>query len=343
LKKKVAVLGATGIIGQTLISLLQDHPWFTIDALIASEASAGGKYSEKCRWVLTKPMPDSVRNMEILRASANLDAHILFSALDSSVAGDIEIKFRDKGHVLVSNAMNHRMDSDVPLIIPEVNPDHLQMLKHSEKSGWIVTNPNCSAVILALALAPISTEYGIEQVFVTTMQSSSGAGYPGVPFLDLSNNVIPFIRGEEEKIEKEIVKILGTVENSMFIDNSCRVSVQTNRVAVSYGHMISVFLFTKSAPDVEGVKDLLRNFSGVSQARELPLAPERPIYVADNNYHPQPRLHVDQGNGMAITVGRVMKVYENGIRLVALGHNTIRGGAGAALLNAELLYSEGLI
>ena len=343
MKKKVAVLGATGIIGQTLISLLKDHPWFTIDALIASKSSAGGKYSEKCRWVLTKPMPDSVKDMEILEASADLDAHILFSALDSSVAGEIEINFRDKGHVLVSNAMNHRMDSDVPLIIPEVNSDHLQILKNGGKSGWLVTNPNCSAVVLALALAPISTEYGIEQVFVTTMQSSSGAGYPGVSFLDLNDNVIPFIAGEEEKIEKETLKILGSVENSIFLDNIFRVSVQTNRVAVSYGHMVSVFLFTKSIPDVEEVKDLLRNFSGVPQERELPLAPERPIYIEDNNYHPQPRLHVNRENGMAITVGRVMKIYENGIRFVALGHNTIRGGAGAALLNAELLHSEGLI
>ena len=342
-KKKVAVLGATGMIGQTLIRLLEGHPWFTIDALVASESSAGKKYSEKCRWVLKEPMPESVREMQILDTSADLDAHILFSALDSNVAEEIELDFKGKGHVIVSNASSHRMASDVPLVIPEVNPDHLQLVNNGGKGGWIVTNPNCSAVVIALALAPISGEYGIERMYLTTMQSSSGAGYPGTPFLDLNGNIIPFIKGEEPKIGAELKKILGTMENGSIDDNSFKVSVQTNRVAVSYGHMASIFLFTKSTPDVGRVKELLNNFSGLPQERKLPLAPKRPIYVEENEYHPQPRLHVDRENGMAITVGRIENVDENGIRLVALGHNTIRGGAGAALLNAELLHSEGLI
>ncbi|MCH7495155.1 MAG: aspartate-semialdehyde dehydrogenase [Candidatus Marinimicrobia bacterium] len=342
-KKKVAVLGATGIIGQTLIRLLEDHPWFTIDALVASESSAGKKYSEKCRWILKDPMPESVREMQILDTSADLDAHILFSGLDSNVAEEIELDFKGKGHVIVSNASSHRMASDVPLVIPEVNPDHLQLVNNGGKGGWIVTNPNCSAVVIALALAPISGEYGIERMYVTTMQSSSGAGYPGTPFLDLNGNVIPFIEGEEPKIGAELKKILGTMENGSIDDNPFKVSVQTNRVAVSYGHMASIFLFTRSAPDVENIKKILNNFSGLPQERKLPTAPEQPIYVEENEYHPQPRLHVDRENGMAITVGRIENLDENGIRLVALGHNTIRGGAGAALLNAELLHSEGLI
>lgn len=343
MKKKVAVLGATGIIGQTIINLLEDHPWFTIEALVASKSSAGGKYSEKCRWILSDPMPESVKDMEILDVDSALDTPILFSALDSSVADEIETAYRQKGHIIVSNSSNHRMDSDVPLIIPEVNPDHLQLINNDSNGGWEVTNPNCSAVVIALALAPISIEFGIEQVFVVTMQSSSGAGYPGVSFLDLSGNIIPFINGEEPKIEKEISKILGSFEDKKIVDYSCDVSVQTNRVPVTYGHMVSLFITTKTTPDVERIKDLLRTFSGIPQERNLPIAPKHPIYLGENSFRPQPRLDVDQENGMAITVGRVEKVNANAVRMVALGHNTIRGGAGSAILNAELLHSEGMI
>ena len=343
MKKGVTVLGATGIIGQTIIRLLEDHPWFTIEALVASKKSAGGKYSDKCRWVLTDPMPESVMDMEIVDVDAALDTSILFSALDSSVADEIEITYRQKGHIIVSNASNHRMDSDVPLIIPEVNPDHLQLINSDNNGGWEVTNPNCSAVVIALALAPISIEYGLEQVFAVTMQSSSGAGYPGVSFLDLNGNIIPFIDGEEPKIEKEISKILGVVNDEKIVEYECEVSVQTNRVPVSYGHMVSLFVTTKSAADVKRINDLLRNFSGIPQERSLPLAPKQPIHLGVNNYRPQPGLDVDSENGMAITVGRVEKVSENSFRMVALGHNTIRGGAGAAILNAELLHSEGMI
>ena len=343
MKKKVAVIGATGIIGQTIIKLLEDHPWFTIDALVASKSSVGGKYSEKCRWILSNPMPESVMDVEIVDVAAALDTPILFSALDSSVADEIETAYRQLGHIIVSNSSNHRMDSDVPLIIPEVNPDHLQLINNESNGGWEVTNPNCSAVVIALALAPISIEYGLEQVFAVTMQSSSGAGYPGVPFFDLNGNIIPFINGEEPKIEKEISKILGSFKDGKIVDYSCDVSVQTNRVPVLYGHMVSLFVTTKSAPDIERVKDMLKKFSGIPQERNLPLAPKHPIYLGENSYRPQPMLDVDRENGMAITVGRVEKVSENTVRMVALGHNTIRGGAGAAILNAELLHSEGMI
>ena len=343
MKKKVTVLGATGMIGQTIIKLLDDHPWFSIETLVASKSSAGGKYSEKCRWILSDPMPESVKDMVIVDVDTALDTHILFSALDSSVADEIEIDYRQKGHIIVSNASNHRMDSDVPLIIPEVNPDHLQLIDNENNGGWEITNPNCSAVVISLALAPIFIEYGIQQVFVVTMQSSSGAGYPGVPFFDLNGNVLPYIEGEEPKIEKEISKILGRIEDKRIVDHSCEVSVQTNRVAVLYGHMVSLFVTTKSAVDVERIKDLLSNFSGIPQERNLPIAPKHPIYLGENEYRPQPRLDVDRENGMAITVGRVKKVNENTFHMVALGHNTIRGGAGAAILNAELLHSEGMI
>jgi len=343
LKKKVAVIGATGIIGQTIVKLLEDHPWFTIEALVASQSSAGGKYSEKCRWILSDPMPESVMDMEIVDVAAALDIPILFSALDSSVADEIETAYRQRGHIIVSNSSSHRMDNDVPLIIPEVNPDHLQLISNESNGGWEVTNPNCSAVVIALALAPISIEYGLEQVFVVTMQSSSGAGYPGVPFFDLNGNIIPFINGEEPKIEKEISKIFGSIEDGKIVDYRCDVSVQTNRVPVLYGHLVSLFVTTKSAPDIERIKDLLKKFSGVPQERNLPLAPKHPIHLGENSYRPQPRLDVDRENGMAITVGRVEKVSENAFRMVALGHNTIRGGAGAAILNAELLHSEGMI
>ena len=343
MKKKVTVLGATGIIGQTIIKLLEDHPWFTIEALVASKSSSGGKYSEKCRWILSDPMPESVKDMEIVDVDTALDTPILFSALDSSVADEIEIDYRKKGHIIVSNASSHRMDSDVPLIIPEVNPDHLQLINKEKNGGWEITNPNCSAVVISLALAPIVIEYGIQQVFVMTMQSSSGAGYPGISFFDLNANILPYISGEEPKIEKEISKILGSIEDERIADYRCNVSVQTNRVAVLYGHMVSLFVTTKSALDVERIKNLLRNFSGIPQERNLPIAPKHPIYLGENNYRPQPRLDVDRENGMAITVGRVKKVNENTFRMVALGHNTIRGGAGAAILNAELLHSEGMI
>ena len=343
MKKKVTLLGATGMIGQTIIKLLEDHPWFSIETLVASKSSSGGKYSEKCRWILSDPMPENVKDMVIVDVDTALDTPILFSALDSSVADEIEIDYRQKGHIIVSNASNHRMDSDVPLIIPEVNPDHLQLINSENNGGWKITNPNCSAVVISLALAPIFIEYGIQQVFVVTMQSSSGAGYPGVPFFDLNGNVLPYIEGEEPKIEKEISKILGSFEDRRIVNHSCEVSVQTNRVAVLYGHMVSLFVTTKSAVDVERIKDLLSNFSGIPQERNLPIAPKHPIYLGENEYRPQPRLDVDRENGMAITVGRVKKVNENTLHMVALGHNTIRGGAGAAILNAELLHSEGMI
>ena len=343
MKKKVTLLGATGMIGQTIIKLLEDHPWFSIETLVASKSSSGGKYSEKCRWILSDPMPENVKDMVIVDVDTALDTPILFSALDSSVADEIEIDYRQKGHIIVSNASNHRMDSDVPLIIPEVNPDHLQLINSENNGGWEITNPNCSAVVISLALAPIFIEYGIQQVFVVTMQSSSGAGYPGVPFFDLNGNVLPYIEGEEPKIEKEISKILGRIEDKRIVNHSCEVSVQTNRVAVLYGHMVSLFVTTKSAVDVERIKDLLSNFSGIPQERNLPIAPKHPIYLGENEYRPQPRLDVDRENGMAITVGRIKKVNENTFHMVALGHNTIRGGAGAAILNAELLHSEGMI
>ena len=347
-KIPVGVLGATGAVGQTFIKLLANHPWFEVTAVAASERSAGKRYSDAAHW-LSGDMPERVAKLTVTACDpAVVDAPVVFSALDSDAAEEVEAAFARAGRLVLSNARNYRMDADVPLLIPEVNPDHLALIPIQRAArGWsgaIVTNSNCSTMVIALALAPLHQAFGIEQLFVTTLQALSGAGYPGVPSLDILGNIIPFIGGgEEEKIESEPLKILGTFENGAVTPARMRVSAQVNRVAVEHGHTacMSVKLASRATPDV--AMDALRSWKGAIAGLGLPSAPERAVIVTMEKDRPQPRRDVNAGNGMSVVVGRVRTDPMLDLRLVAMGHNTIRGAAGASILNAELMFARGLI
>jgi aspartate-semialdehyde dehydrogenase len=347
-KIPVGVLGATGAVGQTFIRLLADHPWFEVVAVAASERSAGKRYADAARW-LSGEMPEKVAKLTVTACDpAAVDAQVVFSALDSDAAQDVEPAFACAGRLVLSNARNYRMDADVPLLIPEVNPDHLALLPIQRKArGWngaIVTNSNCSTMVIALALAPLHQAFGVEQLFVTTLQALSGAGYPGVPSLDILGNIIPFIGGgEEEKIESEPLKILGTFENDAVTPARIRVSAQVNRVAVEHGHTacMSVKLASPATPEV--ATEALRSWSGAIAGLGLPSAPAQPVIVTMEHDRPQPRRDVNAGNGMSVVVGRVRSDPMLDLRLVAMGHNTIRGAAGASILNAELMFARGLL
>lgn len=341
----VAILGATGAVGQTFIRLLADHPWFEIAELAASERSAGKRYDEAARW-LEGTMPPATAKMTVLPVDpARITAPIVFSALDSSVAGDVERAFAVAGRFVLSNAKNFRMDADVPLVIPEVNADHLQLIERQRaERGWsgaIVTNANCAATVAAVALAPLHERFGIDTVFITTMQAVSGAGYPGVASLDILGNVIPYIADEEPKLEREMLKLLGRYENGEVHNADIRVSAQTNRVAVEHGHTVCMTASFKERPTAEQALDALRAWRGAESTWALPSRPEYPLLVTDAPDRPQPRRDVGTGGGMTVTVGRVREDSVLHIRLVALGHNTIRGAAGGSVLNAELLAATG--
>ena len=337
-KTPVAILGATGAVGQKFVTLLADHPWFEVAALAASERSAGKAYGDAVRWLDPTPLPRHIADMPVLACEPGIPGAIAFSALDASVAGPIETAFAAAGRAVVTNTRTHRLDADVPLLIPEINPDSLALIVGQRKQrrwkGFIVANPNCSTVVLAMALAPLHRAFGVERVFVATMQATSGAGYPGVPSLDILGNVIPGILGEEEKMERETQKILGA---------SIVISAHTNRVAVVDGHTesISVGLTKKATP--EQASEAIAAFRAPPDVEALPTAPCPPIVVHQAADRPQPRLDVGLGRGMQISVGRVRACPILDIRLTALGHNTIRGAAGAAVLNAELLVSRGLV
>jgi aspartate-semialdehyde dehydrogenase len=345
---RVGILGATGAVGQTFIRLLADHPWFEVVAVAASERSAGKRYRDAAHW-LTGEMPESIAKLTVTTCEPSaVDAQVVFSALDSDAAEEVEAAFARAGRLVLSNARNYRMDADVPLLIPEVNPDHLGLLPIQRKArGWtgaIVTNSNCSTMVIALALAPLHQVFGVEQVFVTTLQALSGAGYPGVPSLDILGNIIPFIGGgEEEKIESEPLKILGVFEKGAVTQAPMHVSAQVNRVAVEHGHTacMSVKLATRVTP--EAAMDALRTWTGAIADLELPSAPKQPVIVTMERDRPQPRRDVNAGNGMSVVVGRVRSDPILDLRLVAMGHNTIRGAAGASILNAELMFARGLI
>jgi aspartate-semialdehyde dehydrogenase len=345
---RVGILGATGAVGQTFIRLLADHPWFEVVAIAASERSAGKRYRDAAHW-LSGDMPESVAKLTVTACDPSaVDAQVVFSALDSDAAEEVEAAFARAGRLVLSNARNYRMDADVPLLIPEVNPDHLGLLPVQRKArGWsgaIVTNSNCSTMVIALALAPLHQAFGIAQVFVTTLQALSGAGYPGVPSLDILGNIIPFIGGgEEEKIESEPLKILGVFENGTVTPATMRVSAQVNRVAVEHGHTacMSVKLATRATP--EAAMDALHTWTGAIAGLGLPSAPKQPVIVTMERDRPQPRRDVNAGNGMSVVVGRVRSDPMLDLRLVAMGHNTIRGAAGASILNAELMFARGLI
>ena len=345
----VAVLGATGAVGQKFVRLLADHPWFEIVALAASEQSAGRPYGEVVRWRETVPLPERLAGMTIARSAPPLPApaRIVFSALDADVAKDIEQGFARAGALVVTNTRVHRMDPDVPLMIPEINAGHLALISRQRtRRGWsgaILANPNCSTAGLVLALAPLHRAFGVEQVFVATMQAVSGAGYPGVPSLDILGNVVPFIGGEEEKMERETCKILGTLDGDSVTPAAIPMSVHTNRVAVVDGHfeVVSVGLGRRATPD-EAIAALAA-FRGPERVRALPSSPATPVEVDLRPDRPQPRLDLERGGGMTVTVGRVRPCPVLDLRLALLSHNTIRGAAGAAVQIAELLVAEGAV
>jgi len=344
-KWPVAVLGATGAVGQTFIRLLADHPWFEVAEVAASERSEGKCYSEAARW-LEGDMPAAVQGMRVKTTDpSQINSPIAFSALDSSVAGDAELAFATAGKFVLSNAKNFRMHDDVPLVIPEVNADHLQLIERQRRergwSGAIVTNANCAATVAAMALAPLQEAFGIEKLFLMTMQAVSGAGYPGVPSLDILGNVIPYISDEEPKLEKEMTKLLGRYENGAVKDADMQVSSHTNRVAVEHGHTICITASFAKHATVDEALSVLRSWRGAESTWDLPSRPEHPLLVTDEVNRPQPRRDVNLGRGMTVTVGRVRPDPILDLRMVALGHNTVRGAAGGSVLNAELLAATG--
>jgi len=345
-KWRAGVLGATGIVGQRLVHLLADHPWFELTEVAASERSSGKSYGEATRWHLESPMPDAARNLEVKGLEPRLECDFVFSALDSSVAGVAEEDFARAGYPVVSNSRNHRMDPDVPLLIPEVNAAHLDAISVQQKlrgydTGFIVTNPNCSTAGLVLVLKPLADAFGLEKIFVVTLQAVSGAGYPGVPSMDIHANVVPFISGEEEKMEIEPQKLLGRWDGVRFVDAGLGLSAHCNRVPVLDGHLECVSLSLKKIASLQEVREALRNFEVSTELASLPSAVRNPVVVLDEENRPQPRRDVNAGNGMAAVVGRVRECPLLDVKLTLLSHNLVRGAAGAALLNAELLAARG--
>jgi aspartate-semialdehyde dehydrogenase len=347
MKIGVGVLGATGAVGQRFVQLLENHPWFELVAVAASERSAGRPYAEACTWKLDTPMPAAARDLVVQPAEPGLACRVVFSALDAAVAGPVEEAFAAAGCAVLSNARNHRMEDDVPLLVPEVNPDHAGLIAVQRTRrrwpGFIVTNPNCSTATLVLALAPLARGFGLKAVAVTTLQAVSGAGYPGLPSLDILGNVVPFIAGEEEKIERETRKILGAMGDGAVTPHRVVVSAQTTRVPVVDGHTAAVFVTLDRDPGLQALRDAFRSYCGVPQERRLPSAPQHPVLLLEEEDRPQPRLDIQRERGMAAIVGRVRPCALMGYKFIVLGHNTIRGAAGAAILNAELLKSEGLL
>jgi aspartate-semialdehyde dehydrogenase len=341
----VGILGATGMVGQQFIALLADHPWFQVAYLGASERSAGKAFKNAAAWRLPNRLPDDVAARVVEAAAPGTAPKLVFSGLDSSVAGEIEAEFAKAGHIVVSNSRNYRMFDTVPLVIPEVNAEHLALLDaQGEAQGWsgrIVTNPNCATVVLAMALAPLR-QFGLHSTMVTTLQAISGAGYPGVPSWDILGNVIPHIGGgEEEKIETETKKILGSIGSKKVDDHRVRLSATTTRVPVQNGHTGSISVGLDQKPTPDAVIQAWRCFRGRPQQLDLPSAPKEPLVYLDEANRPQPLLDVNRGGGMTVTIGRLRSCPLLDYKFVALGHNTIRGAAGAAILNAELLHAEG--
>ncbi|PYQ02360.1 MAG: aspartate-semialdehyde dehydrogenase [Acidobacteria bacterium] len=347
MKVPVGILGATGAVGQRFVQLLADHPWFEVVDLAASDRSAGKPYREACTWRLAGAPSEAIGALRVATCEGPFRAKVLFSGLDSSVAGEVETALAGQGYAVVSNARNHRMDPDVPLLIPEVNPDHLDALAVQRKrtgGGYIVTNPNCSVVGLAMALAPLHRAFGLREVAVATLQSLSGAGYPGVASMDVADNVVPYIGGgEEEKIEAEPLRILGRFDGKTFVPAGFAISASVHRVAVSDGHTMAVFARLDRKASAADAARALAEFRGEPQERHLPTAPRQPIHVLDAPDRPQPRLDRDREGGMAVSVGRVREDRTFDLKLEALVHNTIRGAAGAAILNAEMLKARDLL
>jgi aspartate-semialdehyde dehydrogenase len=345
-KFRAGILGATGIVGQRLVQLLADHPWFDLAEVAASERSSGKKYSEAAKWHLNGIIPEAAANLVVKSLEPTLDCDFVFSALDSSVAGPAEEEFARAGYPVVSNCKNHRMSPDVPLLIPEVNAAHLDAIPIQQKnrgygSGFMVTNPNCSTAGLVLVLKPLADAFGLEKMFVVTMQAASGAGYPGVPALDILGNVVPFISGEEEKMEEEPQKLLGRWDGLRFVEAGLGISAHCNRVPVENGHLECLSVSLKKVATLAEVRQALANFSVSDELASLPTAVRNPVVVLEEENRPQPRRDVNAGNGMAAVVGRVRECPLLDVKLTLLSHNLLRGAAGAALLNAELLAARG--
>lgn len=343
---KAAVLGATGNVGQIFVQLLDGHPWFKVSVVAASERSKGRTYGEASRWRQSTPIPEAVAQMDVvdIEPKAVKDVDVVFSALPSAVAGKAEEAFALAGYVVVSNASAHRMDPDVPMINPEINCSHVSLIEEQRRKrkwdGAIVTNPNCTTTVLSLALKPIYDEFGINSVIVSTMQAISGAGYPGVPSLNIIDNVIPYIGGEEEKMETEMQKILGSPSEPA----DFKVSASCHRVPTIDGHMEAVFVETKKEAEPNAVAEAMENFVGEPQKLNLPSAPAKPVIVMKEKDRPQTRLDRMEGKGMSVVVGRIRKdPVLNGVKFLALGHNTIRGAAGCGVLNAEYLKAKKFI
>jgi aspartate-semialdehyde dehydrogenase len=347
--RKVAILGATGAVGQRFIQLLQGHPWFQIEVLAASERSAGKKYKDACNWLLESNMPREIAEMPVAHAdvesvekAGNID--FVFSALPGGLAGPVESEFAAL-YPVFSKASAHRMDADVPLIIPEVNPDHAALIPIQQKArgwkGFISTDPNCSTIQLAITLKPLM-KFGLKQVMVSTMQALSGAGYPGVSSLDIIDNVVPFISGEENKMESEPQKILGAFDGNKICPADFVLSSSCHRVNVRDGHLESVFVKLESEPSVQEVEEAFSQFKGEPQKLKLPSAPANPIVVRKEPNRPKPRYDRNEGKGMSVVVGRVRKDPIMTMKYLCLGHNTIRGAAGAGILSAELMVKKGI-
>jgi aspartate-semialdehyde dehydrogenase len=338
----VGILGATGSVGQKFVELLQNHPWFELTALAASERSAGKRYGDAVQWIQQTPLSSNIANMKIQQCKPDLSCRIVFSGLDSGVAGEVETTFANAEYFVLSNSKNHRMDPDVPLLVSEINSDHLQLLKKQPYKGAILTNPNCSATGLVLALKPLLDRFGLESVHVVTMQALSGAGFPGVSSLSILDNVIPFISDEEQKVESEPLKILGKYRNGSIQNLDLKISAQCNRVSVFDGHTECVSVKLSRTPSEEEIIRAWNEFSGEPQALKLPSAPGKPIHYLPEKDAPQPRLHRNLERGMAVTIGRLRPCSLFDYKFVLLSHNTIRGAAGGAILNAELLVKKRL-
>ena len=347
-KYPIGILGATGMVGQRFIQLLENHPWFQVTWLAASDRSSGKPYGEAAKWRLDTPLPERIARMTVAPADPEGAPRIIFAALDAAIARELEPRFANAGCAVVSNSSAYRMAPNVPLVIPEINAEHLHLIEEqpsrSESGGYMVTNPNCSTIGLVMALKPIEQRFGIEQIFVTTMQAVSGAGYPGVPSMDILGNVVPYIGSEEEKMEAETLKLLGSLDGHVVAPLAARISASCNRVAVEDGHTesVSIKLGNKLGRPAtrEELLDAWAEFKPLA-GQNLPTAPDQPVEWAPQPDRPQPRLDRNRGNGMAVTVGRLRPCNVLDWKFTVLSHNTIRGAAGAAILNAELLASLG--
>jgi aspartate-semialdehyde dehydrogenase len=346
-KIPVGILGATGIVGQRFIQLLEHHPWFEVAWLAASDRSEGKPYAEAAKWRLRTAIPAKVAGMRVSAAAPDVAPRVIFAALDASIAAELEPRFADAGCAVITNSSALRMAKDVPLVIPEVNPDHIKLIEcqswRRKSGGFVVTNSNCSAMGLVLALAPLHENFELEIVMAVTMQAVSGAGYPGVASLDILGNVIPYIAKEEEKMEEETRKLLGSLNGAGVVLAPFKMSAQCNRVAVEDGHTESISVKFKKKATSEEILAAWEKFSGVPQEQKFPTAPETPVRYVDSSDRPQPRFDVDFGKGMTATVGRLRPCGVLDWKFTVLSHNVIRGAAGAALLNAELLKSQGYL